>query len=77
MNATYLLMVTPEGNHNKFYRMLPNFPNDSHFTVEWVSSSYSQYSNVSILYGITNVIAHTIKRMDAAPITSESFAKKI
>lgn len=35
MNATYLLMVTPEGNHNKFYRMLPNFPNDSHFTVEW------------------------------------------
>lgn len=35
MNATYLLMVTPEGNHNKFYRMLPNFPDDSHFTVEW------------------------------------------
>lgn len=30
-----LLMVTPEGNHNKFYRMLPNFPDDSHFTVEW------------------------------------------
>ena len=35
MNATYLLMVTPEDNHNKFYRMLPNFPDDSHFTVEW------------------------------------------
>lgn len=35
MNATYLLMVTPEGNHNKFYRMLPNIPDVSHFTVEW------------------------------------------
>lgn len=35
MNATYLLMVTPEDNHNKFYRMLPNFPDLSHFTVEW------------------------------------------
>lgn len=46
MNATYLLMVTPEDNHNKFYRMLPNFPDDSHFTVEWTCWSYSHKENL-------------------------------
>lgn len=32
---TYLVMVTSEENHNKFYRMIPNVPDAAHFTAEY------------------------------------------
>lgn len=32
---TYLVMVTPVDNHNKFYRMIPGVPDAAHFTAEY------------------------------------------
>lgn len=33
--SIYLVMVTPKNNHNKFYRMVPNIPDSTHFTAEY------------------------------------------
>ena len=33
--TSYLVFVSPDNNHNKFYRMIPNVPDITRFTAEY------------------------------------------
>ena len=33
--TAYLVFVSPDNNHNKFYRMIPNVPDITRFTAEY------------------------------------------
>lgn len=60
--SIYLVMVTPDGNHNKYYRMIPNVPDAAHFTAEYGRVGATCMKKIYPLSSFDNIYEEKLKK---------------